>query len=54
MANPIRVLLVDDHAVVRSGLGAVLMANDEFKLVGEAGNGEEGVRLCQRSSQTWC
>jgi len=48
MANPIRVLLVDDHAVVRSGLGAVLMANDEFKLVGEAGNGEEGVRLCQR------
>jgi NarL family two-component system response regulator LiaR len=48
MANPIRVLLVDDHAVVRSGLGAVLMANDEFKLVGEAGNGEEGVRMCQR------
>ena len=48
MTNPIRVLLVDDHAVVRSGLGAVLMANDDLALVGEAGNGEEAVRLCQR------
>ena len=46
--NPIKVLLVDDHAVVRSGLAAVLMVNDEFELVGEAGNGEEAVRLCDR------
>ena len=46
--HAIRVLLVDDHAVVRSGLGAVLMANDDFLLVGEAGNGEEAVRLCER------
>jgi NarL family two-component system response regulator LiaR len=44
----IRVLLVDDHTVVRSGLGAVLMANDDFALVGEAGNGEEAVRLCEQ------
>lgn len=48
MAGQIRVLLVDDHAVVRSGLGAVLMASDELELVGEAGNGEEAVRACQR------
>jgi NarL family two-component system response regulator LiaR len=48
MTNPVRVLLVDDHAVVRSGLGAVLMANEDLALVGEAGNGEEAVRLCQR------
>jgi NarL family two-component system response regulator LiaR len=48
MADEIRILLVDDHAVVRSGLGAVLMANEELKLVGEAGNGEEALRLCQR------
>jgi two-component system, NarL family, response regulator LiaR len=47
-AGPIRVLLVDDHAVVRSGLGAVLMSFDDLKLVGEAGNGEEAVRLCRR------
>jgi NarL family two-component system response regulator LiaR len=44
----IRVLLVDDHAVVRSGLGAVLMSNDDLKLVGEANNGEEAVRLCRQ------
>lgn len=44
----IRVLLVDDHNVVRSGLGAVLLANDDFALVGEASNGEEAIRLCER------
>jgi NarL family two-component system response regulator LiaR len=43
----IRILLVDDHAVVRSGLGAVLMSFDDMKLVGEAANGEEAVRLCR-------
>lgn len=48
-SSPIRVLLVDDHAVVRSGLGAVLMAFDDMELVGEAGNGEEAVRLCEQS-----
>jgi NarL family two-component system response regulator LiaR len=36
----IRVMLVDDHAVVRSGLGAVLLTNDDMVL-----NGEEAVRL---------
>ncbi len=48
MSGNIRVLLVDDHAVVRSGLGAVLIANEGLELVGEAGNGEEAVRACQR------
>jgi two-component system, NarL family, response regulator LiaR len=46
--NKIRVLLVDDHTVVRSGLGAVLTANEDFVLVGEAGNGEEAVRQCEQ------
>jgi NarL family two-component system response regulator LiaR len=44
----IRVMLVDDHAVVRSGLSAFLLAYDDLELVGEAGSGEEAVRLCDR------
>lgn len=44
--EPIRVLLVDDHSVVRSGLGAFLFAFDDLELVGEASGGTEAVRLC--------
>ena len=44
--KPIRVLLVDDHAVVRSGLSAFLQAFDDLELVGEAGSGEEAVAKC--------
>ena len=47
-SSPIKVLLVDDHAVVRSGLGAVLMTNDDMVLVGEANNGEEAIRFCEK------
>jgi len=47
-SKPIRVLLVDDHAVVRSGLGAFLLAFNDLELVGEAGSGEEAVRLCEQ------
>jgi len=46
--NPIRVMLVDDHAVVRSGLSAFLLAFDDLELVAEAGGGEEAVRLCEQ------
>ena len=44
----IRVLLVDDHAVVRSGLSAFLLAFDDLEMVGEASGGEEAVRLCEQ------
>ncbi|MBS3752816.1 MAG: response regulator transcription factor, partial [Anaerolineales bacterium] len=40
----IRVLLVDDHNVVRSGLGAFLHAFDALELVGEASSGREAIR----------
>jgi NarL family two-component system response regulator LiaR len=42
----IRVMVVDDHTVVRSGLAAFLLTYDELELVAEAGNGEEAVRKC--------
>jgi NarL family two-component system response regulator LiaR len=45
-SEPIRVIIVDDHAVVRSGLGAFLLVFDDLELVGEAGGGEEAVRKC--------
>lgn len=47
-SNAIRVLLVDDHAVVRSGLSAFLMINDDMELVADAGSGQEAIRLCEQ------
>lgn len=44
--KPIRVLLVDDHAVVRSGLSAFLLAFDDLELVGEASSGPEAIAKC--------
>ncbi|NMB68827.1 MAG: response regulator transcription factor [Chloroflexi bacterium] len=46
--KPIRVLLVDDHAVVRSGLSAFLTIYDDLELAGEARDGAEAVRLCKQ------
>jgi NarL family two-component system response regulator LiaR len=44
----IRVLLVDDHNVVRSGLATFLKAYDDLELVGEAKNGAEALHLCRQ------
>ncbi len=43
MNDKIRVMLVDDHAVVRSGLSAFLSINPDLELVGEAENGQQAV-----------
>jgi NarL family two-component system response regulator LiaR len=45
-SRPIRVLIVDDHKVVRNGLRAFLMTYDDIELIGEARNGEEAIRIC--------
>jgi DNA-binding NarL/FixJ family response regulator len=42
-ARKIRVLVVDDHVMVRQGLRAVLQSYPNIDVVGEAGNGEEGI-----------
>ncbi|MBW4082745.1 response regulator transcription factor [Paenibacillus sp. S150] len=47
MEEAIKVLLVDDHEMVRIGLAAVLGTEDGIEVVGEAGSGEEGIRLAQ-------
>ena len=41
----IRLLIVDDHPVVRDGLRGMFTGADGFEVVGEAGNGAQGVRL---------
>jgi NarL family two-component system response regulator LiaR len=46
--KPVRVLLVDDHTVVRSGLSAFLLAYDDLELVGEAENGTDAVQQCEQ------
>ena len=43
----IRILLVDDHAVVRSGLSKFLMVNKDLELVGEASDGAEAIQMAR-------
>jgi len=45
MNKPIRILLVDDHVLLRSGLRALLSTEPDLVVAGEAGTGEEAVRL---------
>jgi len=43
---PIRVMLVDDHTMVRRGLATFLMVFDDLELAGEAASGEDALQLC--------
>ncbi|UCC62804.1 MAG: SpoIIE family protein phosphatase [Anaerolineae bacterium] len=48
MPNPIRVVIVDDHVMVRRGLAAFLEVEADLQLVGEASNGQEAVAVCEQ------
>ena len=45
-SKPIRVMLVDDHTMVRRGLATFLKVFDDLQLAGEAENGEAAIQLC--------
>jgi two-component system, NarL family, response regulator LiaR len=44
--SPIRVVIVDDHPMVRVGLRMTLLSTEEIDVVGEAEDGEEALRVC--------
>jgi len=46
-SNLIRILLVDDHDLVRKGLSVFLATQEDFLLVGEAADGHEAEKLCE-------
>jgi NarL family two-component system response regulator LiaR len=47
-ADPIRVLIVDDHSMVRTGLATFIRTKADLKLVGEARNGQQALYLCEK------
>lgn len=48
VSDPIRVLVVDDHPLLREGVIHTLEAEDDLTVVGEAGTGEEALRLVEK------
>src|SRR5438128_7306753 len=48
MSQKIRILLADDHTVVRQGFKMILGAQADMEIVGEAGNGREAVDLAEK------
>jgi two-component system, NarL family, response regulator NreC len=50
--GPIRILIADDHAIIRSGLRAVLGQNPGFEIVAEAADGREALELAERTQPT--
>ena len=47
-SHPIRVMIVDDHSMVRRGLATILKVRPDLELVGEASNGREALEMCHQ------
>ena len=48
MSNPIRIVIADDHPIVRKGLRRVIEEEPDFEIVAEAGDGETGLELIRK------
>ena len=50
----IRVLVVDDHAILRDGIRSLLESQEDIIVVGEAGDGSEAIGLVDKLCPTLC
>ena len=48
IVEPIKILIVDDHLVVRAGLGLIIQSRQEMTIVGEAGNRDDALTSAAR------
>ena len=48
MEKKIKILIIDDHAILRMGLASLLNAKKDFEVIGDAANGETGIRKAQK------
>lgn len=53
-SSPVRLMIVDDHPVLRAGLANLLQLETDFEIVGQAGSGEAAVRLWERLRPDVC
>jgi DNA-binding NarL/FixJ family response regulator len=50
----IRVLVADDHGLVRASFRLLVDTADDLQVIGEAATGAEAVQIAARESPTWC